>query len=285
MSVYRFGRMIKFSHTVFALPFALTSAVLASREYGMTWIQFFLVVAAMVGARTAAMGFNRIVDAKYDAMNPRTEQREIPSGKMSVGQAGFFVAAASVLLMAASYFLNAMCFYLSPLALVIVFFYSYTKRFTAYSHLFLGLALSLAPIGAWIAIAGGWNWGAILMGMTVLLWVAGFDIIYACQDLEFDIANSLYSIPSRFGIARALWFSRVMHGLTVVGLASIGVWFDLSWSYYTGIILIATILFYEQSLVRATDLSRVNMAFFNMNGIISLTFFFATLVDVVWLTS
>lgn len=282
MSLARFGRMIKFSHTIFALPFALTAAILAAREYGMTWVQLGWIVGAMVGARTAAMGFNRVVDARIDARNPRTAQREIPTGQISVVQASFFVAASALLLIVSSYFLNRLCFYLSPVALLVVFFYSYTKRFTSYSHVFLGLALALAPVGAWMAITGGWNWGAILIGATVLVWVAGFDVIYACQDESFDRANALHSIPSRFGIARALWFSRVFHGLTSIGLLGIGFWFDLSWPYFAGTLTIIAILAYEQSLVKPTDLSRLNVAFFNMNGVISILFLLSTFIAVYW---
>jgi 4-hydroxybenzoate polyprenyltransferase len=282
LSIVRFGRMIKFSHTIFALPFALTAAVLASREHGMTWAQLGWIIGAMVGARTAAMGFNRIVDARIDAQNPRTAKREIPSGQISMIQASVFVVAAAFLLIVSAYFLNPLCFYLSPVALGVVFFYSYTKRFTAYSHVFLGLALALAPVGAWMAITGGWDTGAILIGLTVLAWVAGFDVIYACQDESFDRANALYSIPSRYGISRALWFSRTFHGLTSIGLIGIGYWFGLSWPYFAGSLVIIGILVYEQSLVKPTDLSKLNVAFFNMNGVISVLFLLSTIVAVYW---
>jgi len=274
-----FGRMIKFSHTIFALPFALTAAVLAAREYGITWVQLGWIVAAMVGARTAAMGFNRIVDARFDSLNPRTKGREIPSGKISSSQAGLFVILAGGLLVIAAYFLNPLCFYLSPVALFAVLIYSYTKRFTSYSHMFLGIALGIAPIGAWIAISGEWSWKAVVIGMTVLVWVAGFDIIYACQDAAFDQENKLHSIPQRFGIARALWISRGLHVLTIAGLAGVGYLFQLGWFYYSGMAVITSVLVYEQSLVHADDLSKVNLAFFNLNGIISLFFFVFTLTD------
>lgn len=277
--VVDFGRMIKFSHTIFALPFALTAAVLAAREHGMTWGQLGWIVAAMVGARTAAMGFNRIVDAQYDAQNPRTQNREIPRGQVTRRQASIFVILSSVVLILSSYYLNRLCFYLSPVALAVVFFYSYTKRFTSYSHVFLGIALGLAPIGAWMAISGEWSWRAVGLGATVLAWVSGFDIIYACQDAAFDREHRLFSLPSRWGIGAALRVSRLLHVLTVVGLVLVGWMFGLGVVYYAGVFVIGAVLVYEQSLVRPTDLSRVNLAFFNLNGVISLVFFLATLVD------
>lgn len=280
-----FGRMIKFSHTIFALPFALTAAVLAFTRFPFSWAKIGWIVAAMVGARSAAMGFNRIADAKWDARNPRTVKREIPRGAISVEAAGFFVVLSSALLVFASYQLNLLCFALSPVALGIVFFYSYTKRFTSFAHLFLGLSLGLAPVGSWMAIGGEFNESALMLGFAVVAWVAGFDIIYACQDVDFDRAEGLFSIPSRWGIARALIVSRFLHGLTVVLLSAVGVSLGLGLLYYTGLAVVAMVLFYEQSLVRADDFSRVNMAFFNMNGVVSLLFFAATTGDVLILGS
>jgi len=278
--VIAFGRMIKFSHTVFALPFAMTSVVLASRAHPVTVDKIIWIVAAMVGARMAAMGFNRIVDAAFDARNPRTSQREIPRGAIQKTQAAAFVITSSILLIVAAYFLNPLCFILSPLALVIIFFYSFTKRFTSFSHIFLGIALGVAPIGAWMAIAGEWNWLAFLLGCGVLAWAAGFDVIYACQDYEFDRSENLFSIPKAFGISGALIFSRILHGIAFIALVLIGYMFQLTWLYFAGVALVGAILWYEQSLVKPDDLSKVNVAFFNMNGVISLLYFLFTAADV-----
>ena len=234
----------------------------------------------MIGARSAAMGFNRIVDARFDSKNPRTAHREIPKGIISTNQAWFFVIIASLTLVICSYLLNDLCFKLSPLALMIVFFYSYTKRFTSMAHLFLGVALGVAPLGAWMAITGEWSWQAFLLGCGVVTWVAGFDIIYACQDYEFDKNENLFSIPKVFGIAKALWISRSCHLIAFIVFIILGGWLDLSWIYFSGILIVGIILLYEQNLVRANDLSKVNVAFFNMNGVISLIYFVFTGADV-----
>ncbi len=279
-SVLSFGRMIKFSHTIFALPFALTSVVLASRDFSVTWEKIIWIVLAMAGARSAAMGFNRIADAALDSKNPRTAGREIPAGIINKGQAGLFVFLASMLLIVASYELNEMCFQLSPLALAIVFFYSYTKRFTSWAHIFLGLALGIAPLGAWMAIAGEWSWAALGLGCGVLAWVAGFDIIYACQDYEFDKSENLFSIPRTLGIAAALGVSRMLHVTAFLILLAVGYFIHLSWIYFIGMGIIGAILWYEQRLVTASDLSKVGVAFFNMNGILALIYFLFTAADV-----
>lgn len=226
------------------------------------------------------MGFNRIVDASIDSKNPRTAHREIPAGIVTKNQAVLFVILSSVFLIFAAYKLNDLCFKLSPLALFIVFFYSYTKRFTSSAHLFLGAALGVAPLGAWMAVSGEWNWEAFLLGCGVIAWVSGFDIIYACQDYEFDKKENLYSIPKKFGIAKALWFSRLLHTVAFLILLLLGNLLSLSWVYYCGVFIVGMILLYEQSLVRANDLSKVNMAFFNMNGVISLIYFLFTTADV-----
>ena len=238
------------------------------------------ILLAMVGARSAAMGFNRIADADFDLKNPRTAHREIPKGIISVGQAWLFVILSSVVLVIAAYMLNDLCFKLSPLALAIVFFYSYTKRFTSMAHLFLGVALGVAPLGAWIAITGEWGWEAFLLGCGVVTWVAGFDIIYACQDYEFDKNENLFSIPKVFGMTKALWISRACHVGAFMVFIVLGSWCALSWVYFAGVFLVGIILLYEQSLVRANDLSKVNVAFFNMNGVISLIYFIFTAGDV-----
>ncbi|NUM80213.1 UbiA family prenyltransferase [bacterium] len=277
-----FGRMIKFSHTIFALPFALTSAVLASREHPLTIEKIFWIIMAMIGARTAAMGFNRIVDAPFDAQNPRTANREIPRGVIGKSTAALFVILSAALLIVASYFLNALCFYLSPLALAIVLFYSLTKRFTSWSHVFLGIALGVAPLGAWIALSGEWNWYAFMLGCAVLAWVAGFDIIYACQDYEFDKETGLFSIPKTFGISNALWISRLFHVAAFTLLILVGYFIALQWLYFLGVIIIGIMLLYEQLLVKPHDLSKVNVAFMNLNGVISVLYFIVTACDVYW---
>ena len=275
-----YGRMIKFSHTIFALPFALTSFVVSGREFPLTLSKFFWIVIAMAGARSAAMGFNRIVDARYDAKNPRTVNREIPRGVITQKQAWIFVVIASTALVLASYFLNPLCFILSPVALFFVLFYSLTKRFTATAHIFLGIALGIAPLGAWIAMSGQWDWTAFMLGCAVLTWVSGFDIIYACQDYEFDRSEGLFSIPGKFGIANALWISRFLHATAIFFLTYVGSHWELGWIYFAGVCIIATLLIYEQSLVHAHDLSKVNIAFMNMNGIISITYFVFTVLDI-----
>lgn len=278
--VVDFGRMIKFSHTIFALPFALTSFIVSGREFPLTLSKLFWIIVAMAGARSAAMGFNRIVDARYDAKNPRTISREIPRGVITQSQAWIFVIIASAALVLASYFLNPLCFILSPVALFFVLFYSLTKRFTATAHIFLGIALGIAPLGAWIAMSGQWDWTAFTLGCAVLAWVSGFDIIYACQDYEFDRSEGLFSIPGRFGIANALWISRFLHVIAIFLLIYVGFHWEMGWIYFTGVIIIGALLVYEQSLVQANDLSKVNIAFMNMNGIISITYFVFTAVDI-----
>lgn len=283
LSILNFGRMIKFSHTVFALPFALTSVVLASRHFSLTWEKILWILLAMVGARSAAMGFNRIVDARFDSKNPRTAHREIPRGLISTGQAWLFVILASLGLVIAAYRLNDLCFKLSPVALAIVFFYSYTKRFTSMAHLFLGVALGVAPLGAWMAMSGEWSWQAFLLGCGVVAWVAGFDIIYACQDYEFDKNENLFSVPKVFGMSKALWISRSCHLIAFIIFVILGNWLGLSWLYFSGIFIVGIILLYEQNLVRANDLSKVNVAFFNMNGVISIIYFVFTASDVLLL--
>jgi 4-hydroxybenzoate polyprenyltransferase len=279
-SIVNFGRMIKFSHTIFALPFAFTAVVMASRNFSITGEKIMWIVFSMVGARSAAMGFNRIVDAKIDSINPRTAGREIPRGIITLFQAWLFVVAASVLLIVSSFMLNELCFKLSPVALAIVFFYSFTKRFTSFAHFFLGIALGVAPLGAWMAVTGEWSWQIFLLSCGVVTWVAGFDIIYACQDYKFDKSQELFSVPKTFGIPVSLCISRICHVLAFTILGILGFWFALSWIYFSGVLMIGLLLFYEQNLVRVDDLSKVNMAFFNMNGVISLIYFIFTAADI-----
>jgi len=274
-----YGRMIKFSHSVFALPFALASATLAARE-GFRWTQIGWILLAMVGARSAAMGFNRLADHAIDARNPRTAGRELPTGRLSRREVWLFVAASAAALVLAAWRLNPLCLALSPLALLIVCGYSYTKRFTALSHAVLGLGLAIAPLGAWLAIRGGLAPAPVALALAVLAWVAGFDTIYACQDAEFDRQAGLHSLPARFGIRRALGAARALHALAVALLASLYWLVPLHPAYLLGVAAVALLLVYEHSLVRADDLSRVDAAFFAVNGWISVAYFAVTFAAV-----
>lgn len=270
--------MIKFEHSVFALPFALTGALLAARYAGATptwptWTQLGWIVLAMVGARSAAMTMNRIADLEYDRRNPRTASRALATGTLSLRFAWVFTIAAAALLVLAAWQLNPLALKLSPVVLVVLFFYSYTKRFTSWSHVVLGFCLGMSPGAAWIAIAGALDARMWLLCAAVTLWVAGFDVLYACQDVEFDKQAGLFSIPKRFGIARALAIARLMH-VAVVGLLCWLAWsFALPWPAWAGIAVVAALLAYEHSLVKPNDLSRLNAAFFAVNGYISVLFF------------
>ncbi len=264
-----FGRMIRFSHSVFALPFALASAVLAAGTE-FPWQKLGWILLAMVGARSAAMGFNRLADQAIDARNPRTAGRELPRGLLSRTEVALFVAFSAAALVFAAAMLNPLCLALSPVALAIVFGYSYTKRFTSLSHLFLGLALAVAPVGAWLAIRGQFAAAPIVLGLAVFAWVAGFDTIYACQDAEFDKAEGLHSLPARLGVRRALIVARWLHVCAVVALAAVYWLAPLHPLYLVGVAGVAALLAYEHSLVRADDLSRVNAAFFTVNGWVSI---------------
>lgn len=274
-----YGRMIRFSHSIFALPFALTSAALAARE-GFLWSQIGWIVLAMVGARSAAMGFNRLADQEIDARNPRTAARELPKGVLGRREVWAFVLASAGLLVLAAWRLNPLCLALSPLALGIVFGYSYTKRFTALSHFVLGLALGVAPVGAWIALRGRFDPEPVVLGLAVVLWVAGFDIIYACQDAEFDRSQGLHSVPAVLGIARALVLARVVHVGAWGLLLALYFMVPLHPVYLLGVAGVAALLAYEHSLVRPNDLSRVNVAFFTLNGWISVGYSVATVLAV-----
>ena len=275
---------VRFSHSVFALPFALTGALLAlqvtplpGRE--IAWRVAWIVV-AMVAARTAAMGFNRLADAKWDAKNPRTAMREIPRGAMTRREAVVFVVIAAAVFIGASAQLGPLCFALSPVALAIVFWYSLAKRFTSYTQLFLALAMAVAPVGGWLAaggpIAAAEPW---LLGAAIGAWVGGFDILYACQDLDFDRAAGLKSIPVRFGVRRSLLISRLMHGAAVIFLAWLGAVAGLSGLYFVGVAIVAALLVYEQSLVSEQDLSQVKRAF-DLNGYVGILYFLATAVSI-----
>ena len=262
---------VRFSHSVFALPFALAGALLASRHVPITWPVLGWILVAMVAARSAAMGFNRAVDARLDALNPRTANREIPRGAMSMFEAAVFVAAASAVFMYAAWRLSPLCLALSPLALALVFWYSIAKRYTTWTQLFLGLAMAVAPVGGWLAVGGRAGWEPWLLGLAIGAWVGGFDVLYACQDVEFDRAHRLRSIPVRFGVANALVISRAMHAIAVVCLLALAWAAPLPWFYLAGVAAVALLLAYEQSLVRADDLSRVKRAF-DLNGYVGILY-------------
>jgi 4-hydroxybenzoate polyprenyltransferase len=274
-----YASFVRVSHSVFALPFALTGALLASRLAGVSWARVLWIVACMVTARSAAMGFNRLADAAFDARNPRTAMRELPRGAMSRAEAAWFVGVSSALFVACASRLGTLCLWLSPVALAIVFWYSLAKRFTSYTQLFLGLAMAVAPVGGWIAMGGPSRLEPWVLGLAIGTWVAGFDVLYACQDLDFDRQARLRSIPVRFGLARALWISRALHVLTVAALAWVGVLGGLGRIYGFGVVLVAGLLVYEQSLVSVDDLSQVKRAF-DLNGWVGVLYLAATLVDV-----
>ncbi len=271
--------MIKFEHTIFALPFAVMSAFLAS-EGLPDWPKLCWIVLAMVGARSCAMAFNRLVDAEIDRHNPRTQMRAIPAGLLRRVDVAIFTLFSAILLVVSAYQLNPLAFKLSPIALAAIMLYSYTKRFTALAHLWLGLSLSMAPIGAWIAIKGQFDLVPLLLGLAVMLWTAGFDVIYACQDFDFDKSLGLHSIPVKFGIRSALWISSSLHVGTVFTLIVIGWISQLSWIYLIGVCTVAVILVYEHSIVKPNDLSRVNLAFFTLNGAVSLILMALAVADV-----
>ena len=271
-------RMIKFSHSIFALPFALTSAVIAASGVP-SLSQVVWITVAMVGARSGAMGLNRIIDRKIDTDNPRTAGREIPRGVVKVHEAGAFVLFSFGIMAFAAYMLNPLCLALSPVAISVLVIYSFTKRFTWMAHLVLGLAISAGPLGAWIAITGSIDSGVFPLVLAVIFWLAGFDVLYALQDIEFDRSHGLFSIPQRFGIKTSLYVARLLHFVTFGLLVANGLVFGLGAFYMTGMIIIAGLFLYEHSLVKEHDLSRLDMAFFNMNGYISMTIFIATLAD------
>src|SRR5579864_7104165 len=271
--------MIKFEHSVFALPFALVGALLAERSGRAGWPhprtiawQLAWIVVAMVGARSAAMTMNRIADLRYDKLNPRTQNRALATGQLSLGFAWMFTLISAAVLVIAASQLNRLALELSPVALAVLFFYSYTKRFTSFSHLVLGFCLGISPAAAWIAIRGSLDPRMLILCAAVTLWVGGFDVLYACQDVEFDKTAGLHSIPKKFGIARALLVARVMHIAMVALLAWLAWSFQLAWPAWVGIAVVAALLAYEHSLVKPNDLSKMNAAFFTVNGYISLLF-------------
>lgn len=296
-SIRNYLSLIKFSHTIFAMPFAMIGYFLAVRKPALplgrqlansisgqngNWLlfqKFGLVLACMVLARSAAMAFNRYLDRQFDARNPRTAIREIPAGIISADRALWFTIVCSVLFVTSAALINPLCFYLSPVALLVVLGYSYTKRFTALCHLVLGLGLSLAPIGAYLAVTGAFSWLPILFSFAVIFWVSGFDIIYALQDEEFDRNQQLHSIPAALGGARALRVSELLHLLSASAIVLAGVYGHFGWTYWLGFGVFTGMLLYQHSLVKPTDLTRVNLAFMTANGIASVVFAVLVITD------
>ena len=279
-SIRIYGRMIKFSHTLFALPFALAAVVLAHRIHPVTWPQLLWILAAMVGARSAAMGFNRIVDARYDRINPRTADREIPSGRLSVGAAVVFVVFSAGVFLLAAGMLGPLCLALAPPVLVVLCIYSYTKRFTAFSHLYLGFAIALAPLGAWIAVTGRFDWPVTILCLALWTYIAGFDILYACQDADFDRQAGLFSIPARWGPVAAFHTAALLHLAAFIFFLMVYLVFNLGAVYFAAVIVIGSLLVLEHRLVRPDDLQRIQLAFFNVNSLIAIVLFAGILIDV-----
>ena len=280
----RFASLVRFSHTVFALPFALASVALAWPTHPITLRSLFWILVAMVGARSAAMAFNRLADRKFDALNPRTREWELPQGTVKTWEAVGLTAVASAIFVFAAYRLNWLCFVLSPVALAVIFFYSLTKRFTWAAHLFLGIALSLAPVGAWLAVSGvPGDWRELIvpsyLGMAVIFWLAGFDVIYSLQDHEFDRQQGLHSIPVHFGVVGALRLSSLFHVLTVLFLFLVGLSAGAGIIYWIGCIAVSFILYYEHRIVRPDDLSRINRAFFDFNAYVSIGYLLTIIAD------
>lgn len=276
-----YGSFVRFSHSVFALPFALVGGLLAMRGRQFEAWRLVWIVLCMITARSAAMGFNRVVDARFDARNPRTASRELPAGRMTTLEAWIFVTVSSLLFVASAAQLGWVCFALAPLALAIVFWYSLAKRVTSYTQAFLGLAMAVAPIGGWIAAGGGWSAEPFWLAIAIGTWVAGFDVLYACQDLDFDRREGLRSIPVRFGIAHSIIISRVLHVVAVLSLAMVGVLASLGSVYLGGVAAVALLLIWEQSMVSADDLSQVKRAF-DLNGWVGLLYFATTAAAVYW---
>ncbi len=273
--------MIKFSHTVFAFPFALMGVILAAlaAQALPAFSQVLWVCVAMVGARSAAMGLNRLIDARIDADNPRTAQRHIPAGKVAVWEALMFILVSTLIFLFAAWMLNPLCFKLAPVALGFFVLYAYAKRFTHFAHIILGLCLAAAPLGAFIALQGTLAWPVVSLSLAVLFWVAGFDIFYALQDYDFDVERGLHSIPSRLGLDKSFMLARIFHGLMLFFLLLVLPGSGLGWVYFCGVLVVGGLLFYEHSLVKPGDLSKLDAAFFNMNGYISVTIFLFALVD------
>ena len=273
--------MIKFEHTIFALPFAYLGAFLAAGGPPDLWTSMWILV-AMVGARTAAMGFNRIVDIPFDSKNPRTKERALPKGTVKARDAWIMVIVASGIYFLSAYELNRLAFLLSPVFLTVVLSYSYTKRFTSLCHLFLGLALSLAPTAGWIAVKGSVEFLPLILSTGVLFWVAGFDVLYGCLDYDFDRKQALHSIPARWGIKKAFWISGLFHLVAFIAFISVGFQAHLNWIYYSGLLATFALLVMQRLVVNPSDISRMNMAFFTFNGAISIILFTATAISLIW---
>ncbi|MCX6337605.1 MAG: putative 4-hydroxybenzoate polyprenyltransferase [Bacteroidetes bacterium] len=296
-TVKKYLSLVKFSHTIFAMPFAMIGFFLGtiqtnrSQIIGLNWstqtwslwqvlsLKFFLVLVCMVTARSAAMAFNRYLDRSFDAKNPRTAIREIPKGIISPNSALRFVILNSIIFVLASFCINPICFFLSPVALFVILFYSFTKRFTALCHLVLGLGLSLAPIGAYLAVTGHFSLLPVLFSLAVIFWVSGFDIIYALQDIDFDQSQNLYSIPSLLGIKNALKVSELLHVLSAAAVIAAGFYGEFHWLYWVGILVFCGMLIYQHTIVKPNDLSKVNIAFMTANGIASVVFGVLVIVD------
>jgi 4-hydroxybenzoate polyprenyltransferase len=276
-----YGSFVRFSHSVFALPFALVGGLLAMRGRQFEAWRIVWIVLCMITARSAAMGFNRVVDARFDARNPRTAMREIPAGRMTTLEAWVFVIVSSVFFVASAAQLGWVCFVLAPVALAIVFWYSLAKRVTSFTQAFLGLAMAVAPVGGWIAAGGGWSAEPVWLAIAIGTWVAGFDVLYACQDVEFDRREGLRSIPVRFGVPRAIVISRALHVVAVASLAMVGVLASLGPVYLAGVGAVALLLVWEQSMVSADDLSQVKRAF-DLNGWVGVLYFATTAAAVYW---
>lgn len=278
-TVLTYGRMIKFSHTIFALPFVLSAVVLAGRTHAITAASVFWILVAAVSARSAAMGFNRIADEALDRANPRTKEREIPSGRLSRSAAIGFVAGSSLMFVLAAGMLGRLCLWFSVPVLLVLFGYSYTKRFTRWCHVYLGFAISLAPMGAWIAITNEFSVGIVSLSMALLTYIAGFDIIYACQDTDFDKEKDLFSLPSRIGVAKALLLSSLLHVLSFSFFLGVYVLFDMGLVYLATVIIIGALFVVEHRLVNPDDLKHIDIAFFHVNSVISVLLFAGILAD------
>jgi len=275
--------MIKFEHTIFALPFAYLGAFLAAEGIPSA-MKLLWITLAMVGARTAAMSLNRLVDRHIDARNPRTAQRALPAGQLRVDEVYLYVVFSFLLLGISAYQLNLLALYLMPIAVFFLVLYSYTKRFTWACHLVLGISLGLAPAGAWIGITGHWALAPVLLGLGVMTWVAGFDVVYACQDVEFDRKEGLHSIPAVFGLQRGLEISAFLHTIAPLLFIAVGVVMSLSWLYYAGVAIAIVLLFRQHRLVSADDFSKIGVAFFDLNGYLSILLFVFSVLDIILLS-
>ncbi|PID30982.1 MAG: 4-hydroxybenzoate octaprenyltransferase [Candidatus Cloacimonadota bacterium] len=281
-SINNYGRMIKFSHTIFALPFAISSLFIVSRDYEITFMKVFWIVLAMVGARSASMGFNRLVDADIDSENPRTKGREIPSGKISKKEVVIFILFFSFLFIGSAYMLNTLCYYLSYPTLLFLFFYSYTKRFTSYSHYILGASIGISPAGAWLAISGEFTLEPLILIISLGSYIAGFDILYSCQDEEFDRNSELFSIPSKFGREKSLKISSYTHFVTFLLFLLTGIFYNLSQGFFVVSLIIGLLLFVEHKLVSSDDMSKIKIAFLYVNSLISVLFLIGVVLGTLW---